>query len=74
MRLIVALVEGTRFLWAFRRASRAYWRWRLGTIYGSFDGNGTPRPLRELVRDLWRDRRRAVAFLLWRRGMCKRQR
>lgn len=63
------LAEGARFLWRHRRASAAYVRWRLGTLYGSFVADGEPRPMKELLRALWRDRRGAVRYLLWRRRM-----
>ena len=69
MRLLLSIVEGVRFLWSFRCARAVYWRWRLGTIYGTFDEQGNERPLRELLLDLWRDRVRAMEFLLWRRRM-----
>ena len=62
-------MEGLHFLWCHRNASPAYVHWRLGTLYGSFAPNGESRPLRELLRALWRDRRAAICFLLWRRGM-----
>jgi hypothetical protein len=82
--IFVALVEGLRFLWAHRRARSAYARWRLGTLYGSFelpsgevalgkdDITGVrQRSIKSLLRALWSDRRGAVRYLLWRRGMRK---
>ena len=69
MKLLASLIEGLRFLWTFRRARAPYWKWRLGTIYGSFDKSGNERPLKELFKDLWRDRARAMKFLQWRRTM-----
>lgn len=78
MNLLLVLIEGARFYWSIclkRRLwpSRAYLHWRLGTLYGTFDrATGEPRPLRDLLLDLWRDRRNAVKFLLWRRSLLKR--
>jgi len=67
---LTVLLEALRFLWAHRRASRAYVQWRLGTVYGSFNREtGEPRPARELLRDAWRDRKQVVKFLRWRRQM-----
>ena len=69
------ILEGLRFF----RAITPRWRllprrdflhWRLGTIYGSFDREtGSPRPLRALLGDLWRDRRQVIRLLRWRRKM-----
>lgn len=61
--------EGISFLWDHRNATAAYVRWRLGTLYGSFTPAGEDRPMRELLRALWGDRRNVVDYLLWRRGM-----
>lgn len=73
-RVLIALAEGAHFLWRFRRASPAYVRWRLGTIYGSFDREtGRERTVRELLGDLARDWRQAFRFLLWSRDMTKRR-
>lgn len=75
MKWWIVITEGLRFYWAIclkRRLwpSRAYLHWRLGTIYGSFNREtGAPRPLRDLLRDLWRDRANAVKFLVWRRKL-----
>lgn len=73
--------QGLAFLWTLRprlRRWRAWWpsllawlHWRLGTVYGSFDAEGRPRPVRELLRDLWNDRRQARRFLLWRRELMR---
>jgi len=67
--LVVVVIEGLSFLWDHRNVTAAYVRWRLGTLYGSFTPSGGDRPMRELLRDLWRDRRSVVDYLLWRRGM-----
>lgn len=69
MKIFVVLVEGLRFLWRFRKAKPVYWKWRLGTLYGTFRSDGTERSLKELVKDLWKDRERAISFLFWRRRM-----
>jgi hypothetical protein len=66
----VAFVEGVRFLWSFKKARPAYIHWRLGTVYGSFDKDtGKPRPIKELLAHLWRDREHVIDFLVWRRSM-----
>jgi len=76
VKLLIILIESFRFAWAtgllWPRMWRrwAYWHWRLGTVYGSFDREtGEPRKMRELLRDLWRDRAAAGRFMLWRREM-----
>jgi hypothetical protein len=75
----VTWLSGLAFLWTLRprwARRRAWWpgllaylHWRLGTVYGSFDAEGRPRPVRALLRDLWNDRRQARRFLLWRHEM-----
>jgi hypothetical protein len=67
---IAVVVEGVLFLWSVRKAKMSYIHWRLGTLYGSFEkGTGQPRPIKELLGCLWRDRTNIVRFLLWRREM-----
>lgn len=74
-RLCIAFVEGVRFYNKIRPRwrllpSHDFLRWRLGTVYGSFDSvTGKPRKVRDLLRDLWRDRERVMEFLLWCRQM-----
>lgn len=74
-RLFIVLIEGARFYNKIRPRwrllpSRDFLRWRLGTVYGSFDqATGGPRKIRHLLRDLWRDRAKAAEFLLWCRQM-----
>lgn len=71
MKWWILLHEGLHFLWSFR--SRKYMRWRLGTVYGSWrkepDGVMVPKTDRELLMDLWRDRKSIPNFLYWRRKM-----
>ena len=68
--LLAVATEGVHFLWTHRKATPEYVRWRLGTIYGSFDkASGGPRLMRELLRALWNDRRAVVSFLRWRRAV-----
>lgn len=68
--LLDVTVEGISFLWSMRKAKAPYIHWRLGTLYGSFDkATGKPRPIRDLLGCLWRDRRSVAEFLLWRRRM-----
>lgn len=70
MKIFLAAVEGLRFLWTMRKARKPYLHWRLGTIYGSFERDtGQPRPIKELLACLWRDRGSVIEFLLWRRRM-----
>lgn len=69
MKIALSLLEGLRFLWCFRRAKPVYWKWRLGTLYGTFHNDGTERSLKELLFDLWKDRARVLSFLHWRRTM-----
>jgi len=70
------LIEGLKFLWIFRKGSRIYWLWRLGTVYGSFYRiplvkAGQLRPLRELMKDAWEDRENGARFLKWRPTMLR---
>ena len=71
------LIEAVRFWFAITPRwrlwpTRAYLQWRLGTVYGSFNREtGELRPVRDLLRDAWRDRDNAGRFLVWRRGMLK---
>lgn len=60
------VIEGLRFLWCLRGASRHYFFWRLGTVYGGYK-DGKPRSLPDLLGQLWRDRKNVVRFLEWRR-------
>lgn len=79
-RAFLIAVEGVRFLWATRKATPDYWRWRLGTVYGTFYRPSEDAPsvfahrrLRELWKDVWRDVVRQPSgifgYLLWRREM-----
>lgn len=72
--MLAVLLEAVRYYFAITPRgrlfpTREYLHWRLGTVYRSFDGEGKPRQVRELVRDAWRDRGNVVAFLKWRRRM-----
>jgi hypothetical protein len=68
--LLAVAAEGIAFLWSVRKARGPYIQWRLGTLYGSFDrATGQPRPIRDLLDCLWRDRKSVTEFLLWRRKM-----
>jgi hypothetical protein len=85
----LVLYEGARFLWVMRRATPDYWRWRLGTVYGTFYRllGIAPAPgeldvlayrsLHDLWGDVWRDvvknPRRIVDYLLWQRDMRRRR-
>lgn len=89
VRLLVVLAEGVRFLWVTRRAGAAYWKWRLGTFYGSFyrPSGKIPAPgeldvlahrsLADLWRDVWRDVTtnftKISSYLLWQRDMRRRR-
>ena len=54
--------------------SSSYVQWRLGTVYGSFDGQGNTRPVGDLLEAAWNDRKQVMAFLAWRRDMRLRRR
>ena len=70
MKALLILSEGIRFLYSIRNADPSYLSWRLGTVYGSFDRKtGEARPLRDLLRDCWKDREQVKNFLSWRRAM-----
>lgn len=89
VRLSVVAVEGARFLWVMRRATPAYWKWRLGTVYGSFCrplGKApvpgeldvlAHRSLADLWGDVWKDVttnfERISSYLLWQRDMRRRR-
>lgn len=79
-RLLAALWEGWLYLRAISPRGRLlptedYLQWRLGTVYGSFNKlTGRPRDIEDLIIDLWRDRKNALKFLLWRRDMRLRAR
>ena len=68
--LLAVAAEGIAFIWSMRKARAPYIHWRLGTLYGSFEKDtGQPRPIKELLDCLWRDRKNVAEFLLWRRKM-----
>lgn len=78
MRLLLALLEGLRYLRAITPRWRllpttTYLHWRLGTVYGSFDRTtGAPRTVRAMLGDVWRDREQVLRFLTWRRELRRR--
>jgi hypothetical protein len=75
---VTALWQGFLFLLSIRKKgslfpSKDYLLWRLGTVYQSFEKDGTYRPLKDLIRDAWRDRDRVKNFLVWRKQMTARK-